>query len=97
MAPTADVAVVGAGVVGYFVAYYLARRGVRVRLLEREAIGSGASAHATGSMSLPRQAEHHSNGGPIYRISVDCILCQPTSMKRELITQSPASHHATIY
>ena len=43
---------IGAGVVGCAVAYYLARAGVSVTLLEREAIGSGASAHATGSLSL---------------------------------------------
>ena len=48
----ADVVVIGAGVVGCSVAYYLAREGVTVILLEREAIGSGASAHATGSLSL---------------------------------------------
>ena len=33
-------------------AYYLARQGVDVTLLEWDAIGSGASAHATGSLSL---------------------------------------------
>ena len=52
MPDSADVVVIGAGVVGCSVAYYLAREGVRVTLLEREAIGSGASAHATGSLSL---------------------------------------------
>ena len=52
MAETVDVAVVGAGVVGCSVAYYLASRGVSVHLYEKEAIGSGASAHATGSLSL---------------------------------------------
>ena len=52
MPDTADVVVIGAGVVGCSVAYYLAREGVKVTLLEREAIGSGASAHATGSLSL---------------------------------------------
>ena len=52
MPESADVVVVGAGVVGCAVAYYLAREGVKVTLLEREAIGSGASAHATGSLSL---------------------------------------------
>ena len=49
---SADVVVIGAGVVGCSVAYYLAREGLNVTLLEREAIGSGASAHATGSLSL---------------------------------------------
>ncbi len=52
MPKTAEVVVIGAGVVGCSVAYYLAREGVNVVLLEREAIGSGASAHATGSLSL---------------------------------------------
>ena len=52
MPETTDVIVIGAGVVGCSVAYYLAREGVNVTLLEREAIGSGASAHATGSLSL---------------------------------------------
>ena len=52
MAETVDVAVIGAGVVGCSVAYYLANRGIHVNLYEREAIGSGASAHATGSLSL---------------------------------------------
>ena len=52
MAQTSDVIVVGAGVVGCSVAYYLCRSGAKVTLLEREAIGSGASAHATGSLSL---------------------------------------------
>ena len=52
MPETADVIVIGAGVVGCSVAYCLAREDVKVALLEREAIGSGASAHATGSLSL---------------------------------------------
>ena len=47
-----DVVVIGAGVVGCSVAYYLAREGAAVTVLEREAIGSGASAHATGSLGL---------------------------------------------
>ena len=52
MSETADVVVIGAGVVGCSVAYYLAREGASVTVLERDAIGSGASAHATGSLSL---------------------------------------------
>ena len=47
-----DVIVVGAGVIGCSVAYYLAREGVSVTLMDREALGSGASAHATGSLSV---------------------------------------------
>ena len=52
MTKTADVVVIGAGVVGCSIAYYLAREGLSVTVLEREAIGSGASAHATGSLGL---------------------------------------------
>ena len=52
MPSTADVIVVGAGAVGSAVAYYLSVAGVKVLLLEREAVGSGSSAQATGSMSL---------------------------------------------
>ena len=52
MADAADVVVIGAGAVGCSVAYYLSQRGAKVVLLEREAIGSGASAHATGFLSL---------------------------------------------
>ena len=52
MAETADVVVVGAGVVGCSVAYYLSRQGADVKLVEREGIGSGASTHATGFLSL---------------------------------------------
>lgn len=52
MAEKVDVVVIGAGVVGCSIAYYLAREGIKVALLEREAIGSGSSAHATGFISL---------------------------------------------
>ncbi|HJN87573.1 MAG: FAD-dependent oxidoreductase [Dehalococcoidia bacterium] len=52
MAETADVAVVGAGVIGCSVAYYLAQQGAKVIIVEREAIGSGASFHATGSLLM---------------------------------------------
>ena len=47
-----DVVVIGAGVVGASVAFYLSRSGAAVALVEKEAIGSGSSAHATGSLSL---------------------------------------------
>lgn len=52
MQDTTDVVVIGAGIVGAAVAYHLARRGSRVTVLEQDSIGSGASAHATGSLSI---------------------------------------------
>jgi len=52
MAEKFDVVVIGAGVIGCSVAYYRAREGIKVALLERESFGSGSSAHATGFISL---------------------------------------------
>jgi glycine oxidase len=49
---TADAVVVGAGAIGAATAYELARARLKVVLVEREAIASGASTHATGSFSL---------------------------------------------
>ncbi len=43
-----DVAVIGAGVTGAAVAYYLAREGLSVNIIERQAIASGASGYAVG-------------------------------------------------
>lgn len=49
---TWDAVVVGGGVVGGCVAYSLAKEGLRVCLLDREAVGSGASGHGHGAVSL---------------------------------------------
>jgi len=47
---TADVAIVGGGVVGCSVAYHLARRGVDVVLLERGQLGSGSTGRNAGGV-----------------------------------------------
>ncbi|MHB8489373.1 MAG: NAD(P)/FAD-dependent oxidoreductase [Candidatus Dormibacteria bacterium] len=47
-----DVVVVGGGVIGGSIAYLLAKAGLRVCIMEREAIGSGASGHGHGAMCL---------------------------------------------
>lgn len=47
-----DVVVLGAGVVGGSVAYHLSREGHKVCLMDRDAVGSGASAHGHGSLSM---------------------------------------------
>jgi len=52
MAEKVDVVVIGAGAIGCCIAYYLAREGIQVALLERESFGSGSTAHATGFISL---------------------------------------------
>lgn len=45
---TADVVVIGGGIVGAFAAYYLARRGVRVAVLEKGRIGAEQSSRNWG-------------------------------------------------
>ena len=52
MAEKVDVIVIGAGAIGCSIAYYLAKEGIKVALLERESFGSGSTAHATGFISL---------------------------------------------
>ncbi|WP_273888430.1 glycine oxidase ThiO [Rubrobacter naiadicus] len=56
MNPSADVVVVGGGVVGCSVAYHAARRGARVVLLEAETVGSGASGAAAGMLAAQAEA-----------------------------------------
>jgi glycine/D-amino acid oxidase-like deaminating enzyme len=54
-----DVLVVGGGLVGCATAYELAKRGVRVRLVERDRINAGASSRNAGSLHFqiePRMA-----------------------------------------
>ncbi len=63
-----DVVVIGAGVVGASVAYYLSKSGATVALVEKEAIGSGSSAHATGSLSL---LGTEFSPGPSFRLALD--------------------------
>jgi glycine oxidase len=48
----ADVVVVGGGIVGACVAYVLAGEGLDVCILERDSIGSGATGHGHGVISL---------------------------------------------
>src|SRR3954447_7046918 len=52
MGRSADVVVVGAGVVGAACAYYLAAAGVRVRLYDRSFIASGSSGACEGNVLL---------------------------------------------
>ena len=53
-----DVAVVGGGVVGLSAAWALRRRGLSVTLLERDALGEGASHVAAGMLAPVSEADH---------------------------------------
>ncbi len=53
---TAEVLVVGGGLLGTSIAYQLARERVKVTLLEQNAVGSGTSNHGSGAIGLP---EHY--------------------------------------
>ncbi len=47
-----DVAVIGGGVIGCAVAYYLAKQGAKVTLIEQSAVGSGASSANSGAIAM---------------------------------------------
>jgi sarcosine oxidase subunit beta len=58
MGERADIVVIGAGIMGCSVAYYLASRGAgRVLVLEREAIARGSTADAAGGIRLQFSTE----------------------------------------
>ena len=51
MAETSEVVIIGGGAAGCAVAYYLARAGVRVTIIEREGIASQASGFSAGGLN----------------------------------------------
>lgn len=51
MEQTSQVVVVGAGIVGCAIAYELARRGVRVRVIDRREVGQGATQASAGVLA----------------------------------------------
>ncbi len=59
MAVVPDVVVVGGGVIGCFIAYDLAKRGVKCTLLEKSTFGSGASGATAGVVSPLRHVDPH--------------------------------------
>jgi glycine/D-amino acid oxidase-like deaminating enzyme len=64
---SADVIVIGGGIIGCAAAAMMADRGARVVLVEREGIGAGASGRNLGAIQHPFDAAL----GPLYRESLD--------------------------
>ena len=64
---SAEVAIAGGGIMGCASAYYLARRGVKVVLLEKSAIGAEASGHNSGGV---RQQSRDARERPLAIASV---------------------------
>src|ERR1041385_5254316 len=55
----ADVVVVGGGIRGVCIAYYLARAGVRVTLVEKGFLGAGASSANAGLVNVSQKVPAH--------------------------------------
>src|SRR4051812_2806162 len=52
MVAKSDVAIIGGGVIGCATAYYLSKQGAKVTIIERAAVGSGASSVNSGVISM---------------------------------------------
>ncbi|GGI46747.1 glycine oxidase ThiO [Paenibacillus marchantiophytorum] len=64
MKQTSDVLIVGGGVIGSSIAYYLAKRGQAVTLLERSRLGTEASAAAAGMLGAQSEM---ADTGPLFQ------------------------------
>ena len=73
-ARSADAVVVGGGIVGGAVAYLLAKAGLSVCVLERDAVGSGSSGHGHGVISL---VGNDFKRGPHFLLGVESARLYP--------------------
>ena len=74
---------VGAGVVGCAVAYYLARAGLEVTVVEQEAVGAGASNHGTGMVMLPLHYMDPPAFGRFYREGLARFKQEAPAIRRD--------------
>jgi glycine oxidase len=72
MAQTSDVVVIGGGIIGLTVAYYLAREHMQVTLIERGAVGREASWAAAGYLSY--QGERNPPGPRLDLARRSCLM-----------------------
>ncbi len=78
MPTTADVIIIGGGVIGCSVAYHLARAGVNVTVLERTGIASGASGVAAGMLTA---VPEHVQKGPQFDLALASLKMYPDTLK----------------
>ncbi len=79
MAESADVVVVGGGIVGGSIAYELARAGLQVCVMERDAVGSGSSGHGHGVLSL---VGNDFRPGPHFLLGLESARLYPAFAER---------------
>ena len=68
----AEVIVIGGGVIGTAVAYFVAKRGYKVTLLERQNLSSGASGSCDGTLFLQTKTP-----GPHLEMALKSIAAVP--------------------
>ena len=84
MAETAEVVIVGGGVAGCATAYFLAKRGVRATIIERESVGSCASGFAAG---LLNPLDSHGLSGSLGNLAADSFRMH-LRLEREIRSES---------
>ena len=80
---TAEVVIIGAGVVGCAVARFLTRRGVKPTIVEKDAIADHASGFAFGGLTTFHAAGPPSPEYPLYRASMAIIPSLADELKTE--------------
>ena len=75
---TSDVIVIGGGAVGCAVAYFLAREGVSVTLLERDDLAAHASGAAAGMLAPICESEGH---GPFFELCLRSLRMMPAILE----------------
>lgn len=79
MAQSPDVVVVGGGVIGLSIAWYLGRTGLSVRVLERDRIGSHASGAAAGMLAPLAESDEI---GPVFTFGKASLDMYPTFLEQ---------------
>ena len=74
----ADVIVVGGGVIGCSIAFYLSREGVSVTLIDRDGLAAGASGVAAGMLT---PVAEHVEGGPLYDLGLASLAMFPDTLQ----------------